>query len=109
MANYDELLWRHVATDGSEFSPAGCAQRHFLGLPRFFALYNPLLQCQVRFEHGMGVGPKSKIDEESWEKNGKMGVSGRVCWYVACYDFVLGFNVSSLVLMIFQVGFWGSF
>ena len=61
------------------------------------------------FEHGMGVGPKSKIDEESWEKNGKMGVSGRVCWYVACYDFVLGFNVSSLVLMIFQVGFWGSF
>ena len=42
-------------------------------------------------------------------KNGKMGVSGRVCWYVACYDFVLGFNVSSLVLMIFQVGFWGSF
>ena len=44
-----------------------------------------------------------------WEKNGKMGVSGRVCWYVACYDFVLGFNVSSLVLMIFQVGFWGSF
>ena len=43
------------------------------------------------------------------EKNGKMGVSGRVCWYVACYDFVLGFNVSSLVLMIFQVGFWGSF
>ena len=43
------------------------------------------------------------------EKNGKMGVSGRVCWYVACYDSVLGFNVSSLVLMIFQVGFWGSF
>ena len=43
------------------------------------------------------------------KKNGKMGVSGRVCWYVACYDFVLGFNVSSLVLMIFQVGFWGSF
>lgn len=43
------------------------------------------------------------------EKNGKMGVSGRVCWYVACYDFVLGFNVSSLVLMIFQVEFWGSF
>ena len=42
-------------------------------------------------------------------KKGKMGVSGRVCWYVACYDFVLGFNVSSLVLMIFQVGFWGSF
>ena len=42
-------------------------------------------------------------------KNGKMRVSGRVCWYVACYDFVLGFNVSSLVLMIFQVGFWGSF
>jgi len=43
------------------------------------------------------------------QKNGKMGVSGRVCWYVACYDSVLGFNVSSLVLMIFQVGFWGSF
>jgi len=40
-------------------------------------------------------------------KNGKMGVSGRLCLYVACYDFVLGFNVSSLVLMIFQVGFWG--
>ena len=36
-----------------------------------------------------------------------MGVSGRICLYVACYDFVLGFNVSSLVLMIFQVGFWG--
>ena len=31
-----------------------------------------------------------------------MEVSGRICLYVACYDFVLGFNVSSLVLMIFQ-------
>ena len=38
-----------------------------------------------------------------------MGVSGHICLYVACYDFVLGFNVSSLVLMIFQVGFWGLF
>ena len=36
-------------------------------------------------------------------------IDGKKCWYVACYDFVLGFNVSSLVLMIFQVGFWGSF
>ena len=43
------------------------------------------------------------------QKMVKWGVSGRVCWYVACYDFVLGFNVSSLVLMIFQVEFWGSF
>jgi hypothetical protein len=42
-----------------------------------------------------------------WEKNGKMGVSGRICLYVACYDFVLGFNVSSSPLMFFQVGFWG--
>ena len=42
-------------------------------------------------------------------KKCKMGVSGRVCLYVACYDFMLGFNVSSSVLMIFQVGFWGSF
>ena len=41
------------------------------------------------------------------EKNGKMGVSGRICLYVACYDFVLGFNVSSSPLMFFQVGFWG--
>ena len=24
--------------------------------------------------------------------------------YVACYDFILGFNVSSSVLMIFQLG-----
>ena len=36
-----------------------------------------------------------------------MGVSGRICLYVACYDFVLGFNVSSSPLMFFQVGFWG--
>jgi len=42
-------------------------------------------------------------------KNGKMGVSGRICLYVACYDFVLGFNVSSSPLMIFQVGFGGNF
>jgi hypothetical protein len=35
------------------------------------------------------------------QTNGKMGVSGRICLYVACYDFVLGFNVSSLVLMIY--------
>jgi hypothetical protein len=35
------------------------------------------------------------------------GVSGRICLYVACYDFVLGFNVSSSPLMFFQVGFWG--
>ena len=41
------------------------------------------------------------------KKNGKMGVSGRICLYVACYDFVLGFNVSSSPLMFFQVGFWG--
>jgi hypothetical protein len=41
------------------------------------------------------------------EKNGKMGVSVRLCLYVACYDFVLGFNVSSSPLMFFQVGFWG--
>ena len=40
-------------------------------------------------------------------KNGKMGVSGRICLYVACYDFVLGFNVSSLVLMIFSGGVLG--
>ena len=45
--------------------------------------------------------------ENLWEKNGKMGVSGRICLYVACYDFVLGFNVSSSPLMFFQVGFWG--
>jgi hypothetical protein len=38
-----------------------------------------------------------------------MGVSGRICLYVACYDFVLGFNVSSSPLMIFQVGFGGNF
>ena len=37
----------------------------------------------------------------------KWGVSGRICLYVVCYDFVLGFNVSSSPLMIFQVGFWG--
>ena len=42
-------------------------------------------------------------------KHGNMGVSGHICLYVACYDFALGFNVSSLVLMIFQVGFWGLF
>ena len=41
------------------------------------------------------------------EKNGQMVVSGRICLYVACYDFVLGFNVSSSPLMFFQVGFWG--
>ena len=34
-------------------------------------------------------------------KNGKMGVSGRICLYVACYDFMLLFNVCSLVLMIY--------
>ena len=39
------------------------------------------------------------------EKNGKTGVSGRICLYVACYDFVLGFNASSSPLMIFQVRF----
>ena len=41
------------------------------------------------------------------KKNGQMVVSGRICLYVACYDFVLGFNVSSSPLMFFQVGFWG--
>ena len=45
--------------------------------------------------------------QSAWEKNGKMGVSGRICLYVACYNFVLGFNVSSSPLMFFQVGFWG--
>ena len=29
------------------------------------------------------------------------GVSGRVCLYVTCYDFMLGFNVSSLPLMFY--------
>ena len=37
----------------------------------------------------------------SWEKNGYLGVSGRVCLYVTCYDFMLGFNVSSLPLMFY--------
>ena len=41
------------------------------------------------------------------KKNEKMRVSGPVCLYVACYDFMLGFNVSSSPLMFFQVGFWG--
>ena len=40
-------------------------------------------------------------------RNGDMGVSGRIGLYVACYVFMLGFDVSSLDLMIFQVGFWG--
>ena len=48
-----------------------------------------------------------RLQGRNWEKNGKMGVSGHICLYVACYDFILGFNVSSLVLMFFQVGFWG--
>ena len=30
-----------------------------------------------------------------------LGVSGRVCLYAACYDFMLMFNVCSLLLMIF--------
>ena len=47
------------------------------------------------------------LSQHMREKNGKMGVSGRICLYVACYDFVLGFNVSSSPLMFFQVGFWG--
>ena len=55
------------------------------------------------------AGSSPTVTWKAGKKNGKMGVSGRVCWHVACYDFVLGFNVSSLVLMIFQVGFWGSF
>ena len=38
-----------------------------------------------------------------------MGVSGLICSYVACYDFMLGFNVSSSVLMIFRWGFGGHF
>ena len=53
------------------------------------------------------VGISGKSSLQVWEKNGKMGVSGRICLYVACYDFVLGFNVSSSPLMFFQVGFWG--
>ena len=51
--------------------------------------------------------PASKIAGKKLGKNGKMGVSGHICLYVACYDFILGFKVSSLVLMFFQVGFWG--
>ena len=42
-------------------------------------------------------------------KNEKMGVSGRICLYVACYDFVLGLNVSSLSLMFYVVGVLGLF
>ena len=42
-------------------------------------------------------------------KNGKMVVSGHICLYVVCYDFVLGFNVSSSVLMTFQMGCWELF
>ena len=38
---------------------------------------------------------------EIYGKNGKMGVSGRICLYVACYDIMLLFNVCSLVLMIY--------
>ena len=49
----------------------------------------------------------SQIQFNAPKKNGKMGVSGRICLYVACYDFVLGFNVSSLPLMFYVVGFLG--
>ena len=38
-----------------------------------------------------------------------MGDSGRICLYVVCYDFMLGFNDSSSPLMLLQVGFGGSF
>ena len=50
---------------------------------------------------------RARTQTKGPEKNGKMGGSGRICLYVACYDFVLGFNVSSSPLMFFQVGFWG--
>ena len=38
----------------------------------------------------------------------KWGLQG-VCLYVACYDCVLGFNVSSLSLMFYVVGVLGLF
>ena len=41
---------------------------------------------------------------KSWERDVKMGVLGRVCLYVACFEFMLMFNVCSLVLM----SFWGT-
>ena len=45
---------------------------------------------------------------EVGRKNGKRGVLGRICWCVACYDFLLMFNVFSLLLM-FCVGGSGVF
>ena len=42
-------------------------------------------------------------------KNGQMGASGHICWYVTCYGFMLGFNVSSSPLMFFLSGFLGYF
>ena len=35
--------------------------------------------------------------------------SVHICLYVACNDFMLRFNVCSLLLMFFQVGFLGFF
>ena len=44
-------------------------------------------------------------------ENGKRGVLGRICWCVACYVFLLLFNVFSLLLMFYVwgvLGFLGS-
>jgi hypothetical protein len=42
-------------------------------------------------------------------KNGQMGASGHICWYVTCYGFMFGFNVSSSPLIFFLSGFLGYF
>ena len=64
----------------------------------FFCLkiYTPILMV---YHECIGSSPRqAQVELLSYKlspKNGKMGVSGRVCLYVACYDFMLGFNVSS--------------
>ena len=53
---------------------------------------------------GRGDG---KVRGKKWYS--KREILGHICLYVACYDFMLRFNVCSLLLMFFQVGFLGVF
>ena len=89
-------------------SDPGSKSQHLPGRPPCPSPPTPRLQRRLVLGTGGKAGAAAALAVgHGWEKNGKMGVSERICLYVACYDFVLGFNVSSSPLMFFQVGFWG--
>jgi hypothetical protein len=66
--------------------------------------YLTLIKLRIMNHHKFSMFNRKAV-EKNKIKN-RQG-SGRICLYVACYDFMLGFNVSCLALMFFSGGVWG--